>query len=97
MATLMPLCAGLVGPKSENVEIDFASRFPPRPFGARYLRCHCIKDASCRFGELCFLLGQGAHFCKNGEQIWPESEKCTQKTLDGEFDAYVCGLGGAEK
>ena len=56
-----------------------------------------VKNASYRFLKLCFLLGRGAHFCKHGEQIWPESEKCTQKTLDGEFDAYVCGLGGAEK
>ena len=38
-----------------------------------------------------------SNFGRNGEQILPESEKCTQKTVDGEFDAYVCGLGGAEK
>ena len=44
--------------------------------------------------ELCFLLGQGAHFCKNREKIWPKSEKCTRKTLDGKFDAYMCRLGG---
>ena len=37
-----------------------------------------------------------SNFGRNGEQIWPESETCTQKTLDGDFDAYVCGLGGAE-
>ena len=46
-----------------------------------------VQNASCRFWELCFLLGQGAHFCKHREQIWPESEKCTPKTLDGDFDA----------
>ena len=26
--------------------------------------------------------------------MWPESETWTHKTLDGEFDAYMCGLGG---
>ena len=56
-----------------------------------------IKKSLCLYSELCFLCGRGAHVCKIREKIWPESEKCTQKTLDGEFDAYVCGLGGAEK
>ena len=56
-----------------------------------------VKHASCRFGELCFLPWQGAHVCKNRGKIWPESETCTHKTLDGEFDAYVCGLGGAKR
>ena len=114
MATLMPLCAGLVGPKSENVEISLVlpllfegSRGPrvrqdreqfAEPWGlgggrSRFL----VKNASCRFGELCFLLRQEPHFCKNGETIWPESEKCTQKHLDADIDAYMYGLGGAEK
>ena len=52
---------------------------------------------SSRFLELFFLLRRGAHFCKSLENIWPESEKCTLKTLDGEFDASMCGLGGAKK
>ena len=58
---------------------------------------YLVQDASYRFWKLCFLLRQGAHFCKHGELIWRDSETCTQKTLDGEFDAYVSGLGGAEK
>ena len=47
--------------------------------------------------EAIFTIDLRTNFGRNGEQIWPESETCTQKTLDGEFDAYVCGLGGAEK
>ena len=38
-----------------------------------------------------------SNFVRNREQIWLESEKCNLTTLDDEFDAYVCGLGGAEK
>ena len=56
-----------------------------------------LQNASYRYLELCFLLGQGAHFCKHREKIWPKSEKCTLKTLDGDFDAYMCGLAGAKK
>ena len=52
-----------------------------------------VQNAPYRFLKLCFLLGRGAHFCKNREQIWPKSEKCTLKTLDGDFDASMCGLG----
>ena len=56
-----------------------------------------VQNASYRFWKLCFLPQRGAHFCKNRENIWPESETCTQKTLDAEFDAYMCGLGVAGK
>ena len=56
-----------------------------------------VKDALCLYSELCFLPERGAQFQKIHEKQLLESEKCTQKTLDGEFDAYVCGLGGAEK
>ena len=27
----------------------------------------------------------------------PDGEKCIQESLDGEFDVYMFGLGGAEK
>ena len=56
-----------------------------------------VQNALSRFLELCFLPLRGAHFCKHGEKIWAESEKCTLKTLDGELDASMCGLGGAKK
>ena len=142
MASLMPICAGFVGPKSENVKISSALIRPKwaykqqthifphilpvqrRPrydekgkrrdkgaIGAKkglqkrlYLTVFevekvnfLVQNASYRSLELCFLLRQGAHVCKNRENIWPKSEKCRRKTLDGEFDAYMCGPGGAKK
>ena len=45
---------------------------------------------------MCFWRQRGAHVCKNREQIWPKNEKDTLKALDGELDADMCGLGGAE-
>ena len=36
-------------------------------------------------------------FAKNVKNDGGKMKKCTLKTLDGEFDAYTCGLGGAEK
>ena len=47
--------------------------------------------------KLCFLCRRGAHFQKNIENKWSESEKWSRKTLDGKCDGYMCGLGGAEK
>ena len=35
MASVMRMCPGLVGPKDENIEIDFAARFPPRQLGVK--------------------------------------------------------------
>ena len=56
-----------------------------------------IKNALLLYSELCFLLQRGAHFQKNHETKWPESEKWSRKTLDGKFDGYMRGLDGAEK
>ena len=71
-------------------------RLYPTPFDVEKVNL-LVKNASYRFWKLCFLLRQGSHFCKIREKRWPKSEKCTLKTVDGEFDAYMCGLGGAEK
>ena len=70
-------------------------RLYPTLFDVERVNC-LVQNASYRFLELCFLLKQGAQFCKNREKVWPEIEKCTLKTLDGEFDAYMCGPGGAQ-
>ena len=56
-----------------------------------------IKNALCRSLKLCFLCGRGGHFQKNCEKKWSESEKWSQKTLDGKCDGYMRGLDGAEK
>ena len=56
-----------------------------------------IKNAFGRSSKLCFLCGRGAHFQKNREQKLPESEKWSQKTLDGKYDGYMRRLDGAEK
>ena len=56
-----------------------------------------FKDALGRSSKLCFLCGRGAHFQKNREKTLPESEKWSQKTLDGKYDGYMRGLDGAEK
>ena len=56
-----------------------------------------IKNALCPYSELCFLCGRGAHFQKNREQKSSESEKWSQKRLDGKYDGYMRGLDGAEK
>ena len=126
------MCAGLLGPRSENVKISSAlvrperhilpvqrrprydekgnrrdkgaigakkglqKRLYPILFDVEKVNC-LVQNASYRFWELCFLLGQGAHFCKHREKRWPESEKGTRKTSDAEFDAHLCGLVGAEK
>ena len=50
-----------------------------------------------RFTKLCFLCGRGGHVQKNGEKKLSESEKWSQKTLDGKCDGYMRGLDGAEK
>ena len=71
-------------------------RLYPTPLDVEKVKL-LVQNASYRYLELCFLLGQGAHFCKNRENIWPESEKCTLKTLDGDFDASMCGPGGAKQ
>ena len=56
-----------------------------------------IKNASWLHSELCFLCRRGAHFQKNYENKWLESESWSQKTLDGKCDGYMWGLGGAKK
>ena len=45
-----------------------------------------IKDALWLYSELCFLCRRGAHFQKIHEKKWLESEKWSQKTLDGKYD-----------
>ena len=50
-----------------------------------------------RSSKLCFLCRRGAHFQKKYEKTLPESEKWSQKTLDGKYDGYMRGLDGAEK
>ena len=56
-----------------------------------------IKHALCLYLELCFLLRQGAHFQKNHENKWSESENWSRKTLDRKCDGHMWGLGGAQK
>ena len=56
-----------------------------------------FKHALGRSSKLCFLCRRGAHFQKNRETKLPESEKWSQKTLDGKYDGYMRGLDGAEK
>ena len=56
-----------------------------------------FKNAFGRSSKLCFLCGRGAHFQKIREKKWSESEKWSQKTLDGKYDGYMKGLDGAEK
>ena len=54
-----------------------------------------IKNASCRYSELCFLLRRGSHFQKIREKKLLDSEKWSRKTLDGKCDGYMRGLDGA--
>ena len=56
-----------------------------------------FKNVLGRSSKLCFLCGRGAHFQKNRGNKSPESEKWSQKTLDGKYDGYMRGLDGAEK
>ena len=56
-----------------------------------------INNVLCLYLELCFLPRQGAHFQKNHETKWSESEKWSRKTLDGKCDGYMWGLGGCQK
>ena len=56
-----------------------------------------FKDVLGRSSELCFLCRRGGHFQKIREKKLPESEKRSQKTLDGKYDGYMRGLDGAEK
>ena len=56
-----------------------------------------FKNALGRSSKLCFLCGRGAHFQKNRETKSSESEKWSQKRLDGKYDGYMRGLDGAEK
>ena len=56
-----------------------------------------FKNALGRSSKLCFLCRRGGHSQKNREKKLPESEKWSQKTLDGKYDGYMCGLGGTKK
>ena len=56
-----------------------------------------IKNALCLYLELCFLCRRGVHFQRIHRKKWSESEKWSQKTLDGKCDGYMWGLGGAKK
>ena len=56
-----------------------------------------FKNALGRSLKSCFLCRRGGHFQKNREKKWSESERWSQKTLDGKCDGYMRGLDGAEK
>ena len=56
-----------------------------------------FQNALGRSSKLCFRCRRGGHFQKNRENKLPESEKWSQKTLDGKYDCYMRGLDGAEK
>ena len=56
-----------------------------------------FKNALGRSSKLCFLCGRGAHFYKKGGKRKPENENWVRKAFDGEFDAYMRRLGGAQK
>ena len=56
-----------------------------------------FKDALGRSSKLGFLCKRGRHFQKNRENKWSESEKWSQKTLNGKCDGYMRGFAGAEK
>ena len=44
------------------------------------------------------MLRQGAHVCKNRENYGRKVKNVRNlKAIDGDFDAYMCGLVGAEK
>ena len=45
-----------------------------------------FKNALGRSSKLCFLCRRGGHFQKNLEKKWSESEKWSQKPLDGKYD-----------
>ena len=55
-----------------------------------------LKNALCRYSELCLLPTRGVHFQKNREKKLSEGEECNRKALDGNGDAYMCGLGGPQ-
>ena len=82
--------------RSDKSEKGIQKRLYPTLFDVEKVN-FLLQNASYRFWKLCFLPLRGAHFCKNGEKIWPESEKCTLKSLDGDFEASTCGPGGAKK
>ena len=85
----MPMCAGLVGPKSENVEIS--SVLPLFFEGSRWPGGF---RRSINFQKWIFwgqLLAYEGDFGVSSEPFR------RRKALDGDFDAYVCGLGGAKK
>ena len=90
------MCAGLVGPKSENVEKPLVLQaflkgqgshggaresLPTEragPVGGRKSGL-LVKNASCRFGEMCFLLWQEAHFCKKCEKYGRKVKNAPKK------------------
>ena len=71
-------------------------RLYPTPFEVQKV-ISLIKNDVCPYSETCFLCRRGAHFQKNRETKLPESEKWNQKTLDGKYDGYMRGPGGAKK
>ena len=50
-----------------------------------------FKNALGRSSKLCFLCGRGGHFQKIRENKSPESERWSQKTVDGKYDSYMRG------
>ena len=85
-----------IEPQSDGAENHDQNRLKSSRFDIEKMRLF-FKDALGRSSKLCFLCGRGAHFYKKGGKRWPENENWVRKTFDGEFDAYMRGLGGAKK
>ena len=85
-----------IEPQSDGAENHDQNMLKSSRFDIEKMRFF-FKDALGRSSKLCFLCGRGAHFQKNLEKKLPESEKWSQKTLDGKYDGYMRGLDGAEK
>ena len=82
--------------QSDEAEKQDQKRLKLGRFDVEEMSCF-FKHVLGRSSKLCFLCGRGAHFQKIREQKLPESEKWSQKTLDGKYDGYMRGLDGAEK
>ena len=102
----MGICGSLMGPKSENVEkpLVFVCFFegPRSPEEIRQTNSFpraVPKSPKWRFcmPRIVLPAKAGSTFSKNNEKTLSESEKWSQKTLDGKYDCYMRGLDGAEK
>ena len=85
-----------IEPQGDGAENHDQNRLKSSRFDIEKMRFF-FKDALGRSSKLCFLCRRGGHFQNNRENKLPESEKWSQKTLDGKYDGYTMGLDGAEK